>query len=381
MKSMAYYRPGTSAGLRRKRGAATGAGRSAPRPRARGVYRPPAARGMRRRSGLYAGAFTAGVRSGMALRGTDPAEMAKRLNGSFAQWILPRMGRHVSWPAYWAAHRRFVRGAGSVRSGLALRRVLLPTLRQTAAIVSPQAHNEEATLVGVLDQLERLPLAEIVVVVGGAASGSFKAARNHPARPIVVHCDSELGPDVGRAIGAQIVTADIVLFLGGDAPVQAEKLVPFVYAIERGADVALNNVNPFMPVFTARDPVSMVKEFVNRTYDRGDLGVNSLAALPYALSRKALKTIGATNLIVPPKAQAIAMKERLKIVAPASVRVSRFGRGRAQQLHRRSSPLAEEAGVGDHLEALDYMMAMKGERLQFKDALRKRDQTAARPTP
>lgn len=324
---------------------------------------------------MLAGAYQAGVRAGQALQGAGDREGEKRLNRGWAQWILPRLGRSVSWGMYAAASARFVRGVRRFCSWPRERPVLLPSGRRTAAIVS--ADREASALVGVLDQLGRLPLAEIVVVAGGPSSNSFPLARNHPSRPIVVNGDQSFGRDVGRAIGAQVVSADILLFLDGDTVVEAEKLVPFVYAIERGADVALNDMTPLLPAFVARDPLWIIREFLNRSFGRGDLGANSLSVVPHAMSQKALKAIGAANLIVPPKAQAIAMHEKLRVVAPASVAKSRSGL--ASEAVDGPELQTAELAVGDCLEALHAMMGLRGERLHFRDALRKRRFAVGRP--
>ncbi|MBO9606978.1 MAG: glycosyltransferase family 2 protein [Paenibacillaceae bacterium] len=387
MKSIPHKRPGKAAirrpagrvrsrgALRSRRKVRFGHVRSGARARSRGSLHPSFARPKVGRTGVLAGAYQAGVRAGQALHGAGDREGEKRLNRSWAQWILPRLGRSVSWGMYAAASARFVRGVRRFRSWPRERLVLLPSGRRTAAIVS--ADREAPALVGVLDQLGRLPLAEIVVVAGGASNGSFPHARNHPSRPIVVNGDQSFGRDVGRAIGALVVSADILLFLDGDTVVEAEKLVPFVYAIERGADVALNDMTPLLPVFDARDPVWMVREFLNRSLGRGDLGANSLSVIPHAISQKALKAIGAANLIVPPKAQAIAMHEKLRVVAPASVAKSRSGLAR-EAVDGPALQMAE-LEVGDCLEALHAMMGLRGERLHFRDALRKRRFAVGRP--
>lgn len=246
--------------------------------------------------------------------------------------------------------------------------VPLPTYRKVGAVVT--AMNEEASIGLVLEQLGRMPLAEIIVVVNGSSDQTFSVARQTSPNAIIVHLPDPLGYDVGRAVGARLSRSDILLFLDGDIAIAAEELIPFIRAIDRGADVALNDLSPFLPLFAGRDEVTVVKEFVNRSLGRNDLGANSLTAIPHALSRRALETIGIFRLAVPPVAQAAAIAGGLAITAPASVDVIRTNRLRDINTGH-LNPVARLI-LGDHLEALGEAMGAASARLHFPDGLRKR---------
>ncbi|UUZ89541.1 glycosyltransferase [Paenibacillus sp. P25] len=240
----------------------------------------------------------------------------------------------------------------------------LPTRKKVAAIVCVM--NESHAIGKVLDELDRLPLHEIIVVINGSTDPSFDRVRAHPAAPVIIHYDEPLGHDVGRSIGAKASQSDILLFLDGDTPVSYRKLLSFIRAIDKGADVALNDISPFIHRFHRRDSVSVIKEFVNRAMGRSDLMANSMTAVPHALSRAAVEAIGIENLSVPPLAQTIALSKRLKVTAPASVNVVRIS-----SITRAHSPVTELV-IGDHLEALHEAMRLGGTRLRFKDHMRKR---------
>jgi glycosyltransferase involved in cell wall biosynthesis len=231
------------------------------------------------------------------------------------------------------------------------------------------AMNEALSLTSVLDQLERFPVNEIIIVVNGSTDGTFEMARAR-SKAIIVHYTDALGHDVGRAIGAKLARSEIVLFLDGDFPVSAEQLVLFADAIERGTDVAMNNITPFLGQFGHRDSVTMVKELLNRAIGRRDLEANSLTAVPHALSRKAINEIGYHNLLVPPKAQAIAISKGLKLSCPVSVDVISINKVRNSNTgsHNRVADLI----IGDHLEALSMLMEEKGDRLEEPDRIRNR---------
>ncbi|HEY0829483.1 MAG TPA: glycosyltransferase family A protein [Bacilli bacterium] len=242
-----------------------------------------------------------------------------------------------------------------------------PAAQTVAAIVTLM--NEEQSITAVLDQLQRLPLHEIVVVINGSTDESFYKARKY-ANATIIHYPQPLGYDVGRAVGAKMAQSDILLFVDGDIPIPAERLVPFVHAIAKGMDVALNDISPYVGLFHRRDHVSIIKEFTNRSLGRPDLGINSLTAVPHALSRRALDIIGFSNLMVPPKAQASAILQGLKISMPASIDVITRNRMRGHNVGM-SNPVSEMI-VGDHIEALNMAMAAGGERLSCIDTLRKR---------
>lgn len=231
--------------------------------------------------------------------------------------------------------------------------------------------NEERTLSQLLQQLHRLPLHEIIAVINGSSDRSYQIA-SHTPYVKAIYYDHPLGHDVGRAVGAMASESDILIFLDGDILIQAEELLPFLQCLEEGNDIALNDLHPYLIPFHQRDGVSIVKEFLNRTLGRKDLSLNSLTAVPHALTRKAIDTIGIHHLFVPPKAQAIALMKGLKVKAVGGVDV--FSKNKLREHNQgRGNPVADLI-IGDHLEALKWVMdEAANPRLQYSDTIRKRD--------
>lgn len=349
--------------LRRYRRNGTLRGRRAPRRRAA----LPAADRSPPNAALGQRAFDAGREA--ALDPGDEADAAplKRLNGRWCDWATANGVAGLKWGAYHDIAGRFAAGFQSAIGARLHRPALVPTRKTIGAVVT--AMNEEKAIPGVLEQLARLPLDETVVVVNGSADQTFWSTRNLSGG-IVVHVMRPLGHDVGRALGAKLLRTDIVLFLDGDFPIYAEHLVPFLYAVDRGADVALNDITPFIDVFSSRDPVTIVKELLNRALGRSDLAANSMTAVPHALSRKAIETIGCPNLIVPPKAQALAIRRGLRVETAGSVDVISKNRVRDKNSGR-DNPVSHLI-VGDHLEALGQLMSLEGARLTAADTIRNR---------
>ncbi|MBD0381612.1 glycosyltransferase family 2 protein [Paenibacillus sedimenti] len=247
--------------------------------------------------------------------------------------------------------------------------VLIPTLKSMAAVIT--VFNEEETIGHVLEQLRRLQIQEIIVVINGSTDNSFAVTRQtSPAT--IVHYPAAIGHDVGRSIGAMLTTADMVLFLDGDIPIKAEQLLPFIQAMDGGADVALNDLTPFIGQFALRDGVTMMKEFLNAIQGRSDLKSNSMTAIPHMLSSNAIERIGAANLIVPPKAQSLAIKLGLRICAPASIDVIK--ENKVTRLNTGAFNPVSNLILGDHLEAMHTLIKSHSSRLGFVDPIRKRSQ-------
>lgn len=283
-------------------------------------------------------------------------------------WLSLRKLTHIPWKMYEVLCRQYIRGFQQIKA-VQTNDWLLPTMKTTAAVVT--AKNEEKELPNVLKQLERLNLDEVIVVVNGSTDGSFEAARAMK-NAIIIHYPHPLGHDIGRAIGAMASSSDIVLFLDGDLPIAAEQLAPFVGEIERGKDVALNDISKHIGLFSQRDAVTIMKEFLNRILGRSELGSVSLTAIPHAMSRKAMETIGYSLLAVPPKAQAKAAQLGLSIGLPISVDVISKNKIREKMNVGVKNPVADMI-VGDHIEALAWLMKQDGPRLTYHDLFRNRE--------
>ncbi|WP_028547597.1 glycosyltransferase family 2 protein [Paenibacillus sp. UNC451MF] len=226
--------------------------------------------------------------------------------------------------------------------------------------------NEKRTLRSVLREARKLKPLEIIVVANGSTDGSKEIAQASGAR--VISYEHPLGHDVGRSVGAQHASGDILLFIDGDIVIPAVQLFPFIHAVHRGVDVALNRYSG--PVHTHKvHPVVLAKHALNSMLGRGDLRGSSMTAIPHALSRKALNAIGAENLSVPPKAQTIAMVKQLRVQAIHHVNVSALN-----PIRRRSKGIdpLRDLIVGDHLEAIHWLTQATNERAHHSDLTRNR---------
>nr|WP_281423123.1 glycosyltransferase [Paenibacillus oenotherae] len=229
--------------------------------------------------------------------------------------------------------------------------------------------NERRTIGRVVREAARIhPNVEVIVVANGSRDGSATIAARSGAR--VIEYAEPLGHDVGRSVGAAAAKGQVLLFIDGDMVIPAGSLKPFIHAIQQeGVDVALNDYSgpTNKPVVHS---VVLAKHALNAMLGRPDLNGTSMTAVPHAISRHALETIGAESLSVPPLAHARAVQLGLKVRAVKHVNVGKLNLPRTQR--ERTNPL-ETLIVGDHLEAIEWLTQHNGIRGGYGDTKRNRE--------
>lgn len=283
----------------------------------------------------------------------------EHLQSSFLNWFKETINESLTWRSILGISRAYRRGYNMIAKEPLLG-IPLPLQGTVSAVVS--ACNEEKTIAAVISELSRLPIREIIVVLNGCKDRSYHSIGRND-RVIVVYYPKRLGHDVARGIGASMATGDAVLFTDGDIVLDAEDLAPFLLGIDKGADIVLNDISPYLPPFSKQDAVTRSKMFLNHVLGRPDLQANSLTAVPHALSRRAIATLGAHSLIVPPKAQATAIVQGLAIQAPRSVDVVKRNRIRGGNVGAGNE--VARLILGDHMEAFKTVMEMQGIRLNM----------------
>lgn len=326
-------------------------GRSLARPSAKKGYTDGSLQRLKRK------AIAAGIRA--VVEGEVADHGSPHMQACFREWAREERIDQMPYASILPVALAYRRGYADA-AGMSALWIPLPLNGSASAIVT--ASNEEKTLPAVVAELCKLPLQEIIVVLNGCNDGSFTAVDRDP-RITRLSFPERLGHDVGRAIGAAAASGDILLFTDGDLCVAAADLAAFLIAVDQGEDVALNDLSPYLPPFSKQDEVTRCKAFLNLALGRPDLKANSLTAVPNALSRRALRTLGNAALIVPPKAQALALARGLKAGAPISVDVIRKNRIRTS--NSGTGNAVAQMIVGDHLEALGEVMKTEGVRLRF----------------
>ncbi|GGF60036.1 hypothetical protein GCM10010912_01590 [Paenibacillus albidus] len=268
-----------------------------------------------------------------------------------------RMGRRTSRAARRTSRR--------VRQAAALPAMNHP--EPYVSVIIP-AMNEAGTIAGVIAGARGVhPRCEVIVVVNGSADKTAEIAKASGAH--VIFYELPLGHDAGRSVGAEVAKGEILLFTDGDLVISAAQLRPFVKAVRRGADIALNDYSgPVRSIIP--HPVVLSKHVLNLMLNRPDLKGCSMTAVPHALSRKALSLLGTSALSRPPLAHARAIMEGLHVEAVHKVPVGKLNRVRRKA--GGTDPL-QHLIVGDHLEALSLLLERQGDRAGFSDGSRRRE--------
>ncbi|WP_229106411.1 glycosyltransferase family 2 protein [Paenibacillus sp. 1001270B_150601_E10] len=316
---------------------------------------------------------SAGERDGGLLKqegfvSSSPHSLSLHLRKKYAAFVDSAAPRLHTIEQLQRFGETYLRGVERALPGQIPRLVLIPSSLRFAVVMS--ALNEEGHIGKVLQEINRLAVDEMIVVVNGSTDRTLEEARVVSPHATIVHYPERVGHDVGRSIGAKLAKADAVLFVDSDIPIPAEQLAALLWSITQGVDVALNNLSPLLPPFAKQDSISHCKQWLNACLGRSDLEANSLTAVPHALSRKAIDTIGIEALCVPPRAQALALLHGLRTEAPTTIDV--ITHNQVRQTNTGTNNQVAQLILGDHLEALHTICNWKGSSLDELQHSRRR---------
>jgi glycosyltransferase involved in cell wall biosynthesis len=253
--------------------------------------------------------------------------------------------------------------------------------RRSLRVACISALREERTIQKVIVQVALCPLIdEILVVVNGGGDRTAELARTaiSPGRPrvLVAEVPEALGHDVGRSAGADWALArgaGTMIFLDADFPVGASDLAPFAQSADEGIDLGLNGISGLLSGWAGQGPTASARAALNAFLGRPDLGLDGLVIVPHTLSRRAVETVGAAALAVPPRAYALALLAGLTVKVVHTVNVIGVNRPSPERPRSRSPKEMTEMILGDHLEALAEIITGLGPRGGFSEHGRRRD--------
>ncbi|WP_308635572.1 glycosyltransferase family 2 protein [Paenibacillus silvisoli] len=320
-----------------------------------------------RYTGKLKTAFHAGYGEGAALRGSGwssalagAADAKLHMNARWTQYTGGRYHTDAMRIKLLAEGRAYADGfAAALDLPRGLWQPVAMGRTSAAVVIAVPGMNRAA-----IRQLLRLPLQEIIVVLEEGTEADFAELRAVPDITIM-GIGERIGADVGRAIGARMTRADIVLFVDGRKETAAEQLALMLSIAETGADVVLADQTPQLGPFKQWDDRARVRAFMNWSLGKQELNANSVELLPHAWSRAGMEKVGIPQLAVPSLAHLAAVQNKLLF------------RSIALQKAKPDADVATghasvELSVGDHLEALRAAMQAKGTRLTFPDQLRRR---------
>ncbi len=232
-----------------------------------------------------------------------------------------------------------------------------------------QAQNEESTIGDIIKEMKKLKPYEIIIVLNGSTDKTSYIVKSLGCK--LIEYEKPLGINVGKALGANKAIGDILVFIDSDIVIQAKKILPYIIAIQNGADVVLNDLTWTMYRNTLPHPTAVSKRALNIFLKREDLLVNTMGSIPNALSRHAVNKIGWWNLIDPPLVQAICVEQNLIIEVSEPIDVIYTNKIRPKQHYTLApnSPYPQSTSrvIGDHLKAINYMISKTGVRNGFYD--------------
>ncbi|OFW75274.1 MAG: hypothetical protein A2201_05975 [Alicyclobacillus sp. RIFOXYA1_FULL_53_8] len=240
------------------------------------------------------------------------------------------------------------------------------TARRDVSLIIP-AHNEASTLAKILPRLATWSeVKEVIVVANACTDATVDVAARFGAK--VIHLSEKLGHDTGRAIGAKHASGEFLLFLDGDIAWTRNDLRPFIGALREGADVAVNRY-PLPTDRTYHHPTSVAKRALNLALQHPEWAASSMTTVPHGMRKSALEVIGWQNLAIPPLAFTAAVLGGLAIKRPKYVNVGKRNRLRSRAARDYS---VKDVILGDHVQALAYLLSQRGVRGGFPDGTRDR---------
>ena len=245
-----------------------------------------------------------------------------------------------------------------------------------AAIIPTQGEN---TLPSVLQALESGSVDEIDLVRNGDVAKAQKSYLKAVASELPdfakirdLRYRQRLGHDVGRAIGALRSHGERLLFVDADIVLKRSDIKAILSPLD-SADVSLNRLDAILTPREKMDPVSIAKRFLNLACGTKALGMASLTAVPHAIHESVLRAIGEDAFAVPPLAQVKLVLGGYHLTAEHAVDVIRTNRYRPNLHSPGSNRPMQHLILGDHLEALHFLLQQRGSRGGFEDGMRRRD--------
>lgn len=232
------------------------------------------------------------------------------------------------------------------------------SIEDSLSIVIP-VYNEAATIKNVLLSCISLKPKEVIVVANGCTDNTVDIAKKfaHPIKVITV--EKQLGNDVGRAIGANEATGDVILFLDADFAISKEELLPFLQPIMNGAaDVVLNDFTKLFYEKKRPHSITIWRQIVNTLIGKSNLGIDSILSVPHALTKKAVTSIGWKNLAFPILTHILLVSNPALVIQRYPIEVISKNRYRPLEHKVNFDHLSksEKRMIGDHLYGLAQIL-------------------------
>ncbi|AIM04470.1 glycosyl transferase, group 2 family protein [Bacillus anthracis] len=246
-------------------------------------------------------------------------------------------------------------------------------MAKSLSVIIP-AWNEIDTISDVIQSVKGLNPLEIIVVANGCTDGTETVAEHLGCK--VLRYTEKLGNDVGRAAGAKESIGDVLLFIDGDFAIQTSKLQLFLNPIlYNQADVVLNNLDALFLKRQKPNSITVWRQILNSILEREELKIDSLLAVPHALTKEVVQSIGYECFVNPILAHLRLVQGKWRISRHCAIDVITPNKFRPTEHAAYGTDLSpsEKRMIGDHIEAVAERIVGSDERGGYCDGNRKRD--------
>ncbi|GMR64012.1 TPA: glycosyltransferase [Bacillus anthracis] len=246
-------------------------------------------------------------------------------------------------------------------------------MAKSLSVIIP-ACNEIDTISDVIQSVKGLNPLEIIVVANGCTDGTETVAEHLGCK--VLWYTEKLGNDVGRAAGAKEAIGDVLLFIDGDFAIQTSKLQLFLNPIlYNQADVVLNNLDALFLKRQKPNSITVWRQILNAILEREELKIDSLLAVPHALTKEVVQSIGYECFVNPVVAHLRLVQSEWRISRHCAIDVITPNKFRPTEhaAYGTSLSQSEKRMIGDHIEAVAEQIVDSDGRGGYHDGNRKRE--------
>ncbi|MCU4990582.1 glycosyltransferase [Bacillus cereus] len=246
-------------------------------------------------------------------------------------------------------------------------------MAKSLSVIIP-ACNEIDTISDVIQSVKGLNPLEIIVVANGCTDGTETVAEHLGCK--VLRYTEKLGNDVGRAAGVKEAIGDVLLFIDGDFAIQTSKLQLFLNPIlYNQADVVLNNLDAVFLKRQKPNSITVWRQILNAILEREELKVDSLLAVPHALTKEVVQSIGYECFVNPIVAHLRLVQSEWRISRHCAIDVITPNKFRPTEhaAYGTSLSQSEKRMIGDHIEAVAEQIVDSDGRGGYHDGNRKRE--------
>ncbi|MFC4323470.1 glycosyltransferase family 2 protein [Litchfieldia salsa] len=177
----------------------------------------------------------------------------------------------------------------------------------------------------------------------------------------ILETNEKYVPNLDRLSAAKKAKGEVVLFLDGNQKIDETKIEAFYKSVETTKGIAINDVSYCLQNYPIGSKNS-IYFFLNILLKKPNLSNCSLNEYPHAIHHQVLQEIGLESLLIPPLAYVKAVLSGIPLKVPCRVNLE-------EDLENKN----ESTFLGDHLEAVNFIINHTNKRGGFSDGTKDRN--------